>query len=125
MKILGEMFISEGWQESENGPCCRLRANPAHPVYQVHFPSQPVTPGVCLLQLAGELLAERLQRPLYLKAVKNAKFLALLVPAAEKRVMCRILSVEQQLEGCKAQLHFCDEAMSYAKFSLLYTYERH
>ncbi|KAB6403026.1 3-hydroxylacyl-ACP dehydratase, partial [Bacteroides xylanisolvens] len=29
----------------------QIELNPAHTVYQGHFPEHPVVPGVCLLQL--------------------------------------------------------------------------
>ena len=124
MKVLGEMFLLEGWQNSEKGFLCRLQTNPAHEVYKAHFPSQPVTPGVCLLQLAGELLSEHLQRPLYLKVVKNAKFLTLLIPEEGKRVVCEYISVEQAETECKMQMLVRDEETVYAKFSLIFRYEQ-
>lgn len=122
MKILGDMFLFEGWQESENGFEGRLSVNSAHAVYRAHFPSMPVTPGVCLLQLAGELLAERLQRPLYLKTVKNAKFLALLLPESEKQIVCQYVKVDQTDTECKTQILIRDEETVYAKFSLIFRY---
>ena len=33
-----------------------LNLNAAHEIYEAHFPGEPVTPGVCLVQMAGELL---------------------------------------------------------------------
>ena len=123
MKILGDMFLPEGWRETEKGPECLLVTNPAHPVYQAHFPSYPVTPGVCLLQLAGELLSQRLRRPLYLEEVRNAKFLALLVPETGQQVCCRFLSVEPTETQCRCQLLICDNEKTFAKFSLTYRYE--
>ena len=53
-----------------------IRLNPAHTIYQAHFPGEPVTPGVCILQIARELLEDLLQRPLAVKSVKNMKFLS-------------------------------------------------
>ncbi|MBQ5531965.1 MAG: 3-hydroxyacyl-ACP dehydratase [Bacteroidales bacterium] len=123
MKVLGEMFLLEGWQETEKGFLCRLQANPGHEVYRAHFPSQPVTPGVCIIQLAGELLASRLQRELYLKAVKNAKFLALVLPEDGKRIIYQFDVIEQTADGCRTQLVVRDEGKLFAKLSLVYIFE--
>ena len=123
MKVLGEMFLLEGWQETEKGLLCRLQANPGHEVYRAHFPSQPVTPGVCIIQLAGELLASRLQRELYLKAVKNAKFLALVLPEDGKRIIYQFDVIEQTADGCRTQLVVRDEGKLFAKLSLVYIFE--
>ncbi len=48
--------------------------NPNHPIYQAHFPGNPVTPGVCLMQMATELLQSHLCQPLQLIAAANIKF---------------------------------------------------
>lgn len=57
-----------------------VRLNPAHPIYRVHFPGQPVTPGVCQLQMVMEILSDRLGRRLVLTDVKNVKYMAVIVP---------------------------------------------
>ena len=31
-----------------------LRLNPDHPIYHAHFPGNPITPGVCIVQIVGE-----------------------------------------------------------------------
>ena len=43
-------------------------------IYQAHFPEQPITPGVCIIQIANELLNELLQSEYKLTTVSNAKF---------------------------------------------------
>ena len=35
-----------------------IRLLPESPVYQGHFPGYPITPGVCLVEIALELIAE-------------------------------------------------------------------
>ena len=49
-------------------------------IYQAHFPEQPITPGVCIIQIANELLNELLQSEYKLTTVSNAKFLAVINP---------------------------------------------
>ena len=49
---------------SRSNTSFRLRLNPEHFIYQAHFPGEPVTPGVCILQIGKELLAELLQESL-------------------------------------------------------------
>ena len=49
-------------------------------IYQAHFPEQPITPGVCIIQIASELLNELLQTEYKLTTVSNAKFLAVINP---------------------------------------------
>lgn len=41
---------------SESGTQFVLRFHPEHPIYAAHFPGQSLTPGVCFVQIAFELL---------------------------------------------------------------------
>ena len=58
-----------------------IRLLPESPVYQGHFPGYPITPGVCLVEIALELLSEQAGRPLRLTAAKNIKFISPVFPA--------------------------------------------
>lgn len=49
-------------------------------IYRAHFPEQPITPGVCIIQIASELLTELYQYAFELSSVSNAKYLAVINP---------------------------------------------
>ena len=49
-------------------------------IYKAHFPGEPITPGVCILQIGAELLSEAAGERLELSVVKNVKFLSILRP---------------------------------------------
>ena len=51
-----------------------------HPVFQGHFPDNPVLPGVCTLHIIGELLSKYLNLKLKLVKSENIKFINLVVP---------------------------------------------
>lgn len=55
--------------------------NASHTIYRAHFPEQPITPGICIIQIAQELLEEMLSISLSIAKVQNAKFLTPLFPA--------------------------------------------
>lgn len=57
-----------------------IRLNPESEIYKAHFPGMPITPGVCIIQIASELLQEALGLPIILNKVKNAKFLKVINP---------------------------------------------
>ena len=123
MNFLDNLFHIESIEEAENGFVALLFCNPEHLIYQAHFPGNPITPGACLLQTAGELLQRKLGRPLFLKASKNIKYLNVLVPAKGKEVRFTFSNLVESETECKAQVVIADEASVYTKMSLTFSYE--
>ena len=84
MKVLEELIKVEraAW-ESVDGDlrvAATLAARRDSAVYRGHFPSQPVTPGVLMLQAVVELLSQASGKQLTLKKVNNVKYLAMMGP---------------------------------------------
>lgn len=57
-----------------------IRLNKDHEVFSGHFPGNPVTPGVCMMQIIKELTQEAVNAPLTMKSASNIKFMALINP---------------------------------------------
>lgn len=57
-----------------------IRLNKDHEVFSGHFPGNPVTPGVCMMQIIKELTQEAVNAPLKMKSASNIKFMALINP---------------------------------------------
>lgn len=53
---------------------------PDNVIYRAHFPERAVTPGVCIVRMAVELLSALLRRECTLPEVPNAKFLSIVSP---------------------------------------------
>ena len=123
MNFLDNLFILDSINETENGFTARLHCNPEHLIYQAHFPGNPITPGACLLQTAGEVLQRKLGRPLYLKSSKNIKYLNVLVPAENKEVCFTFSNLTETETEYKIQVVISDEASVYTKMSLTFSYE--
>ena len=123
MNFLDNLFILESIDNTDTGFTAKLRCNPDHPVYQAHFPGNPITPGACLLKTVGEVLQQIIGRLLYLKASKNIKYLNVLVPEEGKEVCFNFSSFAEIENGCKAQVVIADETVVYSKMSLTFSYE--
>lgn len=54
--------------------------NKNHPIFQGHFPGNPITPGVCMLQIFKNLSTQIMQTELEMEESKNIKFLAIINP---------------------------------------------
>ena len=47
-------------KEQENGqPTYTIVVNENHFIYKAHFPNNPITPGVCMVQMIEEIMKER------------------------------------------------------------------
>ena len=123
MQFLDDLLITQSITETENGFTAVLRCNPDHLIYQAHFPGNPITPGACLLQIAGELMQRKTGRTLYMKSSKNVKYLNVLVPAEDKEVRFVFSNLAESETECKVQVVITDEAQVYTKMSLTFSYE--
>lgn len=100
-----------------------LWLNPGHPIFKAHFPGHPITPGVCIVRMATELLSVHLGRKLELTLIKNVKFLVVIAPDdGGKDITFGFKKIEAQPDGtCRVQADVCDleGGMVYCKMSLV------
>ena len=105
MKLNGDFFNIEsrieGLPQGQSG--FNVILNPDHLIYKAHFPGQPVTPGVCILQMIQELLSAQMGMPLYIRKIKNAKFTNMISPLSDRRIAIMFNSVSEEEGGIKAQ----------------------
>ena len=58
----------------------RVKLNAENFIYQAHFPNNPITPGVCLIQMATELFVCVKGGKFRIKTLKNVKFTSVINP---------------------------------------------
>lgn len=63
-----------------------IELNPEHPLYQGHFPEQPVVPGVCMLHLIKEIAECIREQSLQYSQISSAKFLSAIHPGETPRL---------------------------------------
>jgi 3-hydroxyacyl-[acyl-carrier-protein] dehydratase len=57
-----------------------IRLNSGHSIYKDHFPGNPITPGVCIIQIVKELASENLNRPLFLQKIVKIRYFKAINP---------------------------------------------
>jgi 3-hydroxyacyl-[acyl-carrier-protein] dehydratase len=95
MKLLDAMYSIV----SAEGQQLRLQLHPEHEIYQAHFPGNPITPGVCQVQIVAELAGRQLQRHLTLHKVVNLKFTAPVSPVETPLIDVTLTSLSEA-EDC-------------------------
>lgn len=57
-----------------------IRLNPQHAIFEGHFPGNPITPGVCMMQIIKEITENYCEQSLQLQTANNVKFMAIINP---------------------------------------------
>ncbi len=103
-----------------------LQLQPSCFIYQAHFPGEPITPGVCIVQIGKELVDDLLQTKgmsghTEIVKVKNVKFLSVLSPETTTSVVYDIKKVEvsEDKREIKVQIVVTDSEEAKAKISLV------
>lgn len=91
-------------------------------IYKAHFLELPVTPGVCIIQTAGELLEELIGKKVSLSSIANAKFLAVINPGENSCVTYNFKKIEESEDNAivKASITVTNNNITFAKLSLVY-----
>lgn len=125
MKLLNNLYYIDAIDQSEEGILCSIRLIEDSPIYKAHFPTQPITPGACVVQMAVEMYEEfkgsRVQevQGIEIVKVKNAKFLKAMIPGGGRvfRFAIRESAAEQGL--IHLQVVVTSDDVTYAKLSLI------
>lgn len=79
--ILTDFYTLQSYEKAENGSfVANIKLNKDHDIFKGHFPGNPVTPGVCMMQIVKELTEEFTNSKLFLKTASNVKFMAIINP---------------------------------------------
>ncbi len=80
MNLLNDFFKILDVSKADQKFTVVVELNPAHEIFQGHFPGNPVVPGVCMVQMLKEILAKIHQRDFTMREASQLKFLAILNP---------------------------------------------
>lgn len=81
MSLLKDFYTIEGFEkQTDNNYVVGIRLNPKHPIFKGHFPDNPVTPGVCMMQIIKDLTEYITAQTLFMSRSSNVKFMALINP---------------------------------------------
>ncbi|MDQ1097929.1 MULTISPECIES: 3-hydroxyacyl-ACP dehydratase [Chryseobacterium] len=79
--IFTDFYTVQSTEKTENGHfTARIILNKDHDIFKGHFPGNPVTPGVCMMQIIKEITEEYTGARLFLKSASNVKFMAIINP---------------------------------------------
>ena len=119
MILKNSLYTIVAKNDTEKGIVFRIRLNSEHTIYKAHFPGQPITPGVCITQIAKELIEEHRNESLEIKAIKNIKFLSIISPDDVTEIDYNITSIKEEEAAVKSQISVTSGDVVYVKISLV------
>lgn len=108
MKLNGDLYRVISMTQGEGTFTFCIGLNQEHWIRECHFPGNPIIPGVFLLQTVAELLGELMGCKLYIKEIKNVKFINIMSPQANPEVCVKLSGINPVDGGMKVQAVLSD-----------------
>ncbi len=114
--LLNSFFTIDSIEQNDKDINGSISLNVEHPIYRGHFPSQPVVPGVCMMQIIAELVTAALGKELSIKKAHQAKFLIPIIPNKTPKLAIKINYSELKEGQLKVTGSIYKEALIFFKF---------
>jgi len=92
--IRNNLYILKEIQWNETNYSATIELLPGSEIYKGHFPCHPITPGVCLVQIAVEIASSIEKKKMSLREAKDIKFLSIVNPLECKRLKYDMTKVD-------------------------------
>lgn len=119
MKFLDSLYSVTQSRKTEGGFEFDISLFPEHFIYKAHFPGEPITPGVCIIQIATELFSLAMDAPMSLYSAKNVKFLKIVSPSERTDFNFTFSKIVVEGDLVKFACVLSAENEIYAKLSLI------
>ena len=77
---LKDFYKINNLEVDKNLATANITINKEHDIFKGHFPGNPVTPGVCMMQIIKELTEQIVEKKLMMQTSSNIKFMAIINP---------------------------------------------
>ncbi|CAN5773942.1 hypothetical protein BH10BAC3_BH10BAC3_05100 [soil metagenome] len=84
--LAGNFYTSDKFHHEAGVITATIIFNGTHPIFEGHFPSIPVVPGVCMMQLVKEILEQAISKKTRITKANQLKFLSLITPTITTEV---------------------------------------
>lgn len=96
--------------------------DPNHDIFKGHFPSIPILPGVCMMQMVKELLEKSVSKKGTIQKANNLKFLAMINPTEVQRLNVDITIKESLDTHILFMASISSDATTYFKMTATLTF---
>ncbi|MDR1341347.1 MAG: hypothetical protein LBK58_15040 [Prevotellaceae bacterium] len=119
MKLRDDFFRILAAQTCQDQIEYSIRLDSGHSIYRDHFPGNPVTPGVCIIQTVKELSEENLNRALFLHRIARVRYFKAINPVDNEIINVSLnISEKDGYYNVNARV-FADETV-FAQLSMIF-----
>ena len=118
--LLNNFFSITEINHNEGAVKASLSIHKEHPVFNGHFPGQPIVPGVCMLQMLKEVLKTQVNADIKLVSADFLKFLKFINPQETNTVNLDLQYVVIDVNTLKVNGGLVDADAVYFKFKGIY-----
>ena len=88
--LLNKLFFIDTLEKTEGLIRSDIHIDETHPIFEGHFPGQPVLPGVCMLEMLKEVIEFANASKYQLESASSVKFLTMFTPPQITRALFEI-----------------------------------
>jgi 3-hydroxyacyl-[acyl-carrier-protein] dehydratase len=88
--LLKDFYAINTLETVDSRTTATITINKDHDVFNGHFPGNPITPGVCMMQIIKEITEIVVSKKLFMISSSNVKFMAIINPDKTPELMLTI-----------------------------------
>lgn len=94
--LLNKYFTIDSVERKDEETIFHVTLNPEHEIYKGHFQGNPISPGVCTVEMVKECAQQITEEQLNFASIKNCRFISLLTPANETELQVHVNLTESE-----------------------------
>ena len=118
--VLQDFYTINDVSVTDNRLNAVVKIYAAHHIFDGHFPSQPVTPGVVQIQMVREILEQHFSEELSLDKIGRCKFLNVWDPNVDPSIGIEIMISEKESDEIKINAVGKTEEKTFFKFNAVF-----
>jgi 3-hydroxyacyl-[acyl-carrier-protein] dehydratase len=99
----------------------RIKLNLNHFIFKAHFPDNPITPGVCIVQIVKEIYSYQTNKTFFLNKIKNMKFSRPVIPTENEQITVMISNSSEDNKTHKLKVEIIDNDILFTKMNMILT----
>jgi 3-hydroxyacyl-[acyl-carrier-protein] dehydratase len=120
--LLNKLYTIKSMSKSPDasGFNAEIELDPNHPLFDGHFPGNPILPGVCTVQIIKELLELSVQTSLFMSKAGNIKYLGFVNPVTMPVLLFQLQVKPADAEGISCSATVSAHGVSVCSFKGLF-----